>query len=300
MRVSIVHETVYRYRTPATYTIQYLRLWPRSSPRQRILSWKLDTPGPVRPWVDAFGNDAHVLVVDRPHEEIVVRARGQVEVVEAVEPDPAEDPGPLPPAVYLRYTRLTEATGSMAELADQFRDGVSRDRRAGLEALMLGVRERVEYRPGITHAATAAGEALAAGAGVCQDHAHLFIGCCRRLGLPARYVSGYLGASADGRMASHAWAEAWVDGEGWQGFDVANRVSPTRRHVRVAVGLDYLDACPIRGFRRGGADESLEVEVRVNDAHMAAEPPAPASAAARLASGSNGRPPGQQQQQQQQ
>src|SRR3954471_3025298 len=201
MRVSIVHETVYRYRTTATYTIQYLRLSPRSSKRQRVLHWKLDTPGPVRPWVDAFGNDAHVLVIDRPHEEIVVRARGQVEVAEGAGPEALEDPGPLPPPVYLRPTRLTEATGSMAELADEYKDPVRRDRRAGLEALMLGVRERGDYPPGIPHAATAAGEALAAGAGVCQDHAHLFIGCCRRLGLPARYVSGYLGASADGRMA---------------------------------------------------------------------------------------------------
>jgi transglutaminase-like putative cysteine protease len=275
MRISIVHETVYRYRSPATYSIQYLRLSPRSSRRQKIMSWKLDAPGSVRPWVDAFGNDAHVLVIDRPHEEIRVRARGQVEVLEAEEA--IEDPGPHPPSVFLRPTRLTEATGSLGELADQFEGAVRRDRRTGLEALMRGVRERVEYRPGITHAATAAAEAFTAGAGVCQDHAHIFITCCRRLGLPARYVSGYLGVGDNERMASHAWAEAWVDGVGWHGYDVSNRVQPGARHVRVAVGLDYLDACPVRGFRRGGAGESLEVEVRVNDAAQAATMPAPGS-----------------------
>jgi transglutaminase-like putative cysteine protease len=275
MRVSIVHETLYRYRTPASYSIQYLRLWPRSTRRQKIMAWKIDAPGPVRPWVDAFGNDAHVLVVDRPHGEIRVRARGEVEMLEAG--DAVEEPGPHPPALYLRPTRLTEAAGPLVELAEQFRDPVRRERRAGLDALMLGVRERVEYRPGITHAATAAGEAFRAGAGVCQDHAHIFIACCRRLGLPARYVSGYLGSSADGRMASHAWAEAWIDGEGWHSYDVSNRVRPAGNHVRVAVGLDYLDACPVRGFRRGGAGESLEVEVRVNDAEQATHPALPAT-----------------------
>jgi transglutaminase-like putative cysteine protease len=178
--------------------------------------------------------------------------------------DGAEDPGPHPPALFLRPTRLTEARGPLGELAEQFRDGVRRDRQAGLEALMLGVRERVEYRPGITNVASAAGEAFAAGAGVCQDHAHLFIACCRRLGVPARYVSGYLGAGGDERMASHAWADAWIDGDGWRGYDVANRLRPDGRHVRVAMGLDYLDACPVRGFRRGGGGESMAVEVRVN------------------------------------
>jgi transglutaminase-like putative cysteine protease len=294
MRVSIIHETVYRYRTAATYSIQYLRLSPRSSPRQRIMSWKLDVPGPVVPWVDAFGNDAHVLVIDRLHEEIRVRARGEVEVVDGG--DLPEEPGPHPPLLYLRPTRLTEPTGSLVELADQFREAVRQDRRSGLEALMLGVRERVDYRPGITHAASAAAEALAAGAGVCQDHAHLFISCCRHLGLPARYVSGYLGDSSDGRMASHAWAEAWIEGEGWRSYDVANRIKAGGRHVRVAVGLDYLDACPVRGFRRGGAGESLEVEVRVNDMDQGGEA-APARA------GSNGqshRTAMAQQQQQQQ
>jgi transglutaminase-like putative cysteine protease len=263
MRVSIVHETLYRYRSPATYSIQYLRLWPRSTGRQKVMSWKLDAPGPVRPWVDAFGNDAHVLVVDRPHEEIRVRARGEVEMLEAG--DAVEEPGPHPPPLFLRPTRLTEAVGALAELADTFREPVRRDPRAALDALMLALRDRVDYRPGITHAATAASEAFAAGAGVCQDHAHLFIACCRRLGLPARYVSGYLAARGDGRMASHAWAEAWVEGEGWHSYDVSNRLRPAARHVRVAVGLDYLDACPVRGYRRGGAGESLEVEVRVND-----------------------------------
>jgi transglutaminase-like putative cysteine protease len=271
MRVSIVHETLYRYRSPATYSIQYLRLWPQASRRQKVLSWKLDAPAPLRRWVDGFGNDAHVLVLDRPHEEIRVRARGEVDVQETS--DVVEEPGPHPPALYLRATRLTEATGGLSDFAEQFRADARRDPRNTLEGLMMGVREHVDYQPGITHAATAATEAFGARAGVCQDHAHIFVACCRRLGVPARYVSGYLGIEGDGRMASHAWAEAWLDGEGWRSYDIANRLRPAGRHVRVAVGMDYLDACPVRGFRRGGLGESLEVEVRVNDAQQSPQLP---------------------------
>jgi transglutaminase-like putative cysteine protease len=298
MRVSIVHETVYRYRSAAAYSIQYLRLSPQASRRQKVLSWKLDAPAPLRPWVDGFGNDAHVLVLDRPHAEIKVRARGQVVVQEASEV--IEEPGPHPPPLFLRPTRLTEAGGALADFADKFRADIRHDPKNTLESLMLGVREHVDYQPGITHSATAATEAFGARAGVCQDHAHIFVACCRRLSIPARYVSGYLGTESDGRMASHAWAEAWVDGEGWRSYDIANRIRPAGRHVRVAVGLDYLDACPVRGFRRGGLGESLEVEVRVNDAQQIPN----AAPAAKKEKESNGhaqqQQPGRQQQQQQQ
>ena len=195
-----------------------------------------------------------------------MRARGQVVVQEGSEV--IEEPGPHPPPLFLRPTRLTEASGALGDFADKFRADIRHDPKNALESLMLGVREHVDYQPGITHSATAATEAFGARAGVCQDHAHIFVACCRRLSIPARYVSGYLGTESDGRMASHAWAEAWVDGEGWRSYDIANRIRPAGRHVRVAVGLDYLDACPVRGFRRGGLGESLEVEVRVNDAQQ--------------------------------
>jgi transglutaminase-like putative cysteine protease len=297
MRVSIVHETVYRYRSPATYSIQYLRLSPQPSRRQKVVSWKLDAPAPLRRWVDGFGNDAHVLVLDRPHGEIRVRARGEVVVQETSEV--IEEPGPHAPPLYLRPTRLTEATGPLGDFAEQFRADVGRDPRNALESLMMGVRERVDYQPGITHSATAAHEAFDARAGVCQDHAHIFVAACRRLGVPARYVSGYLGTESDNRMASHAWAEAWVEGEGWRSYDIANRLRPAGRHVRLAVGLDYLDACPVRGFRRGGVGESLDVEVRVNDAQQT--PHAAALAAKKETNGhALQQQPGRQQQQQQQ
>ena len=264
MRVSIVHETVYRYADPATYSIQYLRLSPRSSPRQRVLSWKLYLPAPAQPWVDGFGNQAHVLVIDRPHKEIRIRAQGELEMQS--DGHTVDDANEQAPDLFLRATRLTGADDAITTLAERQRVWLRRDADAALEDLMLAVRDRVDYRTGATESSTTAGEAFALGAGVCQDHAHVFVSCCRHLGIPARYVSGYLQTESDGRMASHAWAEAFLQGTGWRGFDISNRTRPGMHHVRLAVGLDYLDACPIRGFRRGGGEESMAVAVSVRDA----------------------------------
>jgi transglutaminase-like putative cysteine protease len=261
MRIAIHHETRYRYQSPASYSIQYLRLTPRSSSRQKVLSWKLDLPGTARPFVDAFGNSAHVLVID------ALQARGEVESHGGGSRD--EDEEPHPPDLYLRSTKLTQPSAPLARFADQFRSEIDSDRPSGLDVMMRAVRETVEYRPGTTHAATPAAEAFARKVGVCQDHAHVFLACCRRLGIPARYVSGYLGSDARGQMATHAWAEAFCPGEGWLGYDIANGAVRLDRHVQVAIGLDYLDACPVRGTRRGGFGETLEVEVTLREVAQA-------------------------------
>lgn len=269
MRLSIVHETKYRYATPANYTIQYLRLSPQSTPQQKVLAWQLDLPVPARPFIDGFGNTAHVLVIDKPHQEIRIRARGEVDVQD--EPLVLPDTGPHRPDLYMRSTELTARDEALVRFAEAFRRQTANNRTAAVESLMGAVREKVDYKAGVTQVTTPAAQAFARGAGVCQDHAHVFVSCCRQLNIPARYVSGYLApktitVASDGTvqgLASHAWAEAWIDGVGWQGFDVANRVRAHGRHVRVAVGLDYLDACPVRGFHRGGSGESLGVDVRV-------------------------------------
>jgi transglutaminase-like putative cysteine protease len=133
-----------------------------------------------------------------------------------------------------------------------------------LHALLGAVRDRVEYVTGATDTHTSAAEALADGKGVCQDHAHIFVAAARSLGIPARYVTGYLVLDGqDTADAHHAWAEAWVENLGWVGFDVANRVCPTERYVRLATGLDAGYAAPIIGSRRGGSVEKLDVSVRV-------------------------------------
>ena len=141
---------------------------------------------------------------------------------------------------------------------------------AVLHELMERVRTRVAYKTGVSTVDTTAAEALARGAGVAQDEAHIFIACCRRLGVPARYISGYL-RNDDPELqvgrTSHSWAEAWVPGLEWVGFDPANAISPRGDSLRVAVGLDYHDAAPVSGRRVGfgGAKMSVEAEVKVVD-----------------------------------
>ena len=133
-----------------------------------------------------------------------------------------------------------------------------------LHALSAAVLEAVKYETGHTGVTTSAEESLSAGHGVCQDHAHVFIGVARLLGIPARYVSGYL--MMDDRIdqeATHAWAEAHVDGLGWVGFDVSNGISPDVRYIRVATGRDYREAEPITGISFGGAEEHLHVSLAV-------------------------------------
>jgi transglutaminase-like putative cysteine protease len=272
MLLSIVHETKYRYATPANYTIQYLRLSPQTTSQQKVLKWNLDLPVPAKPFLDGFGNTAHVLVIDRPHQEIRIRARGEVEVSD--EPLVLPDSGPHRPELYVRSTELTAQDEALIRFAEAFRRQTANNRAAAVESLMSAVRDKVDYKAGVTQVTTPAAQAFAKGAGVCQDHAHVFVSCCRQLDIPARYVSGYLApknltVNRDGTiegLASHAWAEAWIEGVGWQGFDVANSVRAHGRHVRVAVGLDYLDACPVRGFHRGGSGESLGVDVSVRAA----------------------------------
>ncbi len=264
MRLTIQHRTVYRYHAPVTHSIQYLRLIPRRDNRQRVLAWYLGVPVPTHEYVDAYGNTARVLVMDRLHEEIRIEVDGVVETRDDVD-GPSEDDGTLSPLVFLRETPLTAVDPLLREFANGYGSLMASDVPAGLRELMNGIRRAVRYKQGITNVQSAASAALAQGAGVCQDHSHIFIACCRALGVPARYVSGYLYSETDSnlRAASHAWAEAWVEPLGWFSFDVANAQSAGATHLRLAIGRDYLDACPVRGVRFGGGVEEMDVQVRV-------------------------------------
>lgn len=255
MRLSIRHDTTYNYEDQVRASIQYLRLTPQESARQRIISWQLDLPRPVRAQRDPYGNILHVLTLDEPHETLVIGARGQVEIDEFCESE-GDSRSTLP---YLRTTRLTQADDALRDFAHA---GGRRSDRAGLKELMHNLHDHMPYVPGSTQVDTSAAEAFAGRAGVCQDHTHAFLACTRSLGVPARYVSGYLYTEDSGHLASHAWAEAWLD-DAWYSFDVTNQLSKPERHLKLAVGLDYLDACPVRGMRRGGGGEQMHARVNV-------------------------------------
>jgi len=265
MQLHVRHDTIYRYDAPADYAAQILRLTPRPHDGMKVLSWGVAAAagGRIASFVDGFANLSHVLTVARRHDSLSVTVEGVVETA----PSDGWLRGanePLPPAVYLRTTPLTaanDAIHALASAATRGVDGVP----ALLHRLMTLVRERVAYQRGATHVGTTAAEALATGAGVCQDHAHVFIAAARSLGIPARYVGGYLWLEdgEDKQDAAHAWVEAFAPERGWLGLDPANGICPGERHVRTSVGLDYASAAPVRGVRRGRGYESLQVAVQV-------------------------------------
>ncbi len=166
------------------------------------------------------------------------------------------------PACSLRATALTGPSDAIRELAAGIDE---QDVLARCHALSAAVHAAVDYRPGVSDAATTAAAALALGAGVCQDQAHVFIAAARVAEIPARYVIGYLHDPDRDRPAeeTHAWAEAFVPGLGWTGFDITNQLCPTDLYVRLCCGLDAADAAPVRGTILGGTEEQMEVEIAV-------------------------------------
>ena len=264
MQLHIRHETVYSYKKPVKHSVQNLRLTPRRDPWQRALNWQIIAPGRRHMQVDAYGNVVHLLTLDQPHHEIRIVVQGVVETQDE-QRAPFPDEGPLSPLAYLAETSLTRADGPLQQFATRSLN-TRGDRLDALLELSHAICEAVTYERGATQVYDSAGQAFARGRGVCQDHAHIFVACSRSRGIPARYVSGYLYAGEDSDLASHAWADAWLGPNlGWTSIDVTNRARTDGRHCRLAVGRDYLDACPVRGVRRGGADEEMSVAVNVSE-----------------------------------
>lgn len=259
MLLSVWHATVYRYATEVTRSTQYIRLSPAAGPRQRVVEWTVELPAPAVEMTDAFDNLTHVPTLDAAHQEIRIVAQGRVDVDEVDDGEPA---GRINPRVFLRTTPLTAADDALRDFVEPLRALVRSRPLMGVNDLMHAVVERMPYEKGVTTADTTAAQSFAAGRGVCQDHTHVFLCCARELGIPARYVSGYVYSTDRESVASHAWAEAWLSGR-WMSFDVGNARRPTGALLKLATGLDYLDACPVRGVRLGGGDEELHALARV-------------------------------------
>lgn len=266
MLLSIEHHTRYAYSEPVNYTIQQLRLTPQNGYGQHVKRWDIKANGNLHAVEDSYGNITHTMVVDTPHTEISIIALGEVETGLAennLEQNLAHHVLPL--SIYLRDTPLTASNGAIRTFAKPYQTSPSMQNKA-LEDMMHALLGRVSYIKGATEVTTTAREAFQLGKGVCQDHAHVFIACCRSIGLPARYVSGYLFTEDGSLMQTHAWAEAWLQEEGWQSFDVSNGCRIHGVHVRLASGLDYRSASPVTGMRSGGGAEGMATSVVVNQA----------------------------------
>lgn len=264
MLLSVDHVTRYRYDRPVRAVMQSHRLTPSKFDGQKVRDWTVIVSDgiPGGSFRDGAGDRVQGWMVKGPVSEVEVRVTGTVETFDLA--------GVLrghrevvPPEVYLVETVATRADATLADLAMQAAGAEGPLAMAHrLAELVAGA---VAYKPGATQSLTTAAEALALGEGVCQDHAHTLIACARRMGLPARYVSGYLFADEQGipHEAAHAWAEIHVAGLGWVGFDPANRCCPDARYIRLGSGMDAQDAAPIRGVARGVGAESLDVTVAV-------------------------------------
>ena len=261
----IRHETRYEYGAPVRYGLQQLRVTPKSRANQRVIDWDVRVEGGriETAFDDSHANRVQLASVEEGAEAVSLVAEGLVEVSDT---DGVIGPhgGYMPLWMFLRPTDRTRAGNGVRRLAGQAREAEGEDLLARLHALSARVRDAVAYATGTTHVGMTAEEVIDHGTGVCQDHAHIFVAACRFMDVPARYVSGYL--MMDDRVAqeaTHAWAEAHLDGLGWVGFDVSNGISPDARYVRVATALDYAAAAPVTGLRQGAGAERLSVSVEV-------------------------------------
>jgi transglutaminase-like putative cysteine protease len=265
MQLHIRHVTRYRYDRPVKYSVQSLHLTPRRDPSQRALSWSITAPGRRLEQIDAHGNIQHLLTIEQPHREIQIVVRG---VVETADSEARQDDGPLSHLAYLASTTLTAPDDDIKAFA---RKAVSQatDPRARAEALAEAVIGAVRYKSGTSDVQDSAATAFKSGEGVCQDHAHVYIASARSLGIPARYVSGYIYTGDTSEAASHAWVDVWMGAEaGWRSMDVTHQRPAIRTYCRLAVGRDYLDAAPVRGVRHGGGGERMEANVLVAESAL--------------------------------
>ncbi len=264
MHLSIRHTTHYRFDQPVFHGLQRLRLTPKSTQGQSISSWDMALDGAQfqAEYDDQHHNRTTLISVDQGVSEVIIQCTGLVETSDSAGII-GHHSGYMPMWMFINQTPLTRpGTRMRALIADVAAQGAGALDR--LHSLSSAVLAAVRYEIGHTDAETLAEEAMAAGRGVCQDHAHIFIGCARALGIPARYVSGYLMINDRiDQEAGHGWAEAHVDNLGWVGFDISNAISPDARYVRVATGCDYREAAPVTGISWGPGESALKVSLAV-------------------------------------
>lgn len=289
VRYQVRHQTVYAYAGSVAHAQHLLHLEPRETATQRCLEQVIDVwPVAQRSHhVDAFGNRATRLELDRPHQNLEVTARMRIELL----PKPAVDAaasmaweqvrdglhytGEPIEAEWLEAARYRAQSPfvSIKRLFEQYAVGCFAPGTPvliGAQALMGKIHQEFRYQSGATHIGISLLEVLAQRSGVCQDYAHFMIACLRSLGLAARYVSGYLHTTHDehgpelmGADASHAWVAVFAPPFGWIELDPTNNLLVDREHVVLAWGRDFSDVSPLRGVLLGGGAHSLDVGVSV-------------------------------------
>lgn len=272
MRFTIDHTTRFQFDQPSGHSIHDVRLTPKPAAGQRIVSWRIEGPGKRSEWIDGHGNQVTTFSAAYRHDSVEITVHGIYEHSGTEQWLRYVETPTLPAPFWLRNVGLARHDPSFDQMIEGLTERAAdpAQRVAALHEVMERIGKRIAYKTGVSTVDTTAVEALARGAGVAQDEAHVFIACCRRLGVPARYVSGYL-RNDDPELhvgrTSHSWAEAWIPGLAWVGFDPANNISPHGDSLRLAVGLDYHDAAPVSGRRVGfgGAKMTVDASVRVTD-----------------------------------
>lgn len=281
MKLHTLHRTSYRYASPVRESFNEARLRPATDGRQLCHRFDLRITPEARTssYTDFYENWVHLFEIDAPHAELVVDATALVTTPDS--PALPADATPAPLADVARcllqdrcydflpesnYVEVTPATLALARTAA----GGTTDAWQAAQAIMRHIHAEYHYRPASTNVHTHMREVIRARHGVCQDFAHVMIGFCRALGIPARYVCGYLyngpRDQLKGAQASHAWVEVFIDGAGWCGLDPTNATLAASRHVKVAVGRDHADVSPLKGTYRGTDRHQMTVEVLVTPA----------------------------------
>lgn len=235
MKLSVTHTLTFSLGTPVR-AVQHLLLTPLATPQQRIERWSIDMPGfaEAPTFRDGYGNKAHLVSQVKPGPTIVVTVSGAVDTADKAGVIGRLEYDPMPAL----FRRPTEATTAVPELIEGLKDGP--DRIALFHELMDRVHDRADGRH-----QSQDGQLQSQGAPRPPDLAHALIGAVRKLGIPARYVTGYL-LGEDGTASVHAWAELWDENLGWIGFDPLLNLCPTESHIRLASGLDATSTMPIR------------------------------------------------------
>lgn len=256
MKLMINHQTHYVYTEQAKNSIQYIKMTPQNNAHQNVLSWGVSVAGKVQQQYDAFRNIWLISTQRYAYQNMTIMAQGTIEINphsrNAIDIE-------VRPSVFLQVTPNTLCDDEMRAFAQYH---VPQNTHAHLRSLSEALLEYMPYISYSTNVTTTAIDAFYHQQGVCQDHSHVFIAMCKSLGIPSRYVSGYLYVPDSIHLASHAWAEVFLDNQ-WHTFDISNQLYTPSSHIYVAIGRDYWDVAPVRGVREKGGTESMSSIVQV-------------------------------------